>query len=331
MRHKLMAQPISRGISPPSRPTRRLGIGVLGLGRRWQSRYLPALRAMRDRFTVRAVADPVAVCTDEEARKLDCDAMAGPTELFENPSVEAVLLLDEAWYGLWPIEAACRVGKPVFCAAVGALATESKELCRKVQDRQLPVLMALPPRLAAATRRALQLVQTELGPVRVIVGEGITAGEKPSASPLLGRSSLGLVDACLSLLGSPPISVQSITAASGDVASMLIDLADGSAAQIVRTRGASGASSMRLTLPATHGSAVIELPRRVRWQTPAGQHLEHLPRGGSPTRLLLEHFHQAITEDSPMRPNLDDAWTAMQCLRAAAESISSNDRRVMIA
>ena len=43
----------------------RLGVGIVGLGPFWESRYLPALRALSDRFEVRAMkssstAHPVA-------------------------------------------------------------------------------------------------------------------------------------------------------------------------------------------------------------------------------------------------------------------------------
>src|SRR5262249_40542951 len=143
--------------------------GVLGLGRRWQARYRPALAALRDRFVVRAVADPIAARTEEQAREMDCDANAGPIDMLENPGVEAVLLLDEAWYGRWTIEAACRVGKPVCCAAVGDVEGESNKLCRKVRERNLPVLMAMAHRLSPATRRLQELIANELGPPRVVV------------------------------------------------------------------------------------------------------------------------------------------------------------------
>src|SRR5438105_769649 len=88
IRLNVMAQPSSRDISKQARPHRRLGVGVLGLGRRWQSRYRPALAGLRDWFIVRAVADPVAARTEEQARELECDASAGPIDLLENPGVE---------------------------------------------------------------------------------------------------------------------------------------------------------------------------------------------------------------------------------------------------
>jgi predicted dehydrogenase len=319
-----MAQPSSHGSFPKSR---RLNVGVLGLGRRWQSRYLPALQAMRDRFAIRAVADSVAFRTEEEARKLECDPNAGMIDLLENPAVEAVLLLDEAWYGLWPIEAACRVGKPVFCAAVSAVEAESLELCRTVRDRGLPVMMAMASRLAVPTQRAQELLQNELGAARLIIIDSVhSASVSEPSNPVM----LDLVDWCLTLIGRRPATVQMIRATSGVLANMLVEFTDGAAAQIIGRQGTGRTFSRRLEITASQGTAEIQLPNRVRWRTQLGQHLEQLPAGGSRVRLLLEYFHQAVTEGIPMRPNLDDAWTAMQCLRAARASLSAEGRRTPV-
>src|SRR5713101_7354841 len=94
----------------------RLRVGVIGLGRRWRRRYRPALDPLRELFEVRALCDQIhhkAIC---EAKRAGCDAAQGPTDLLERSDVEACLLLDPQWYGLWPLELACRLGKPVFCA-----------------------------------------------------------------------------------------------------------------------------------------------------------------------------------------------------------------------
>src|SRR5437868_3285519 len=93
----------------------RLGIGVVGLGRRWP-RYRQALAALRREARVVAVYDPAQARAREEARQLGCDAATGVIELLERDDVEAVLTLGGAWFGLWPVERTCRLGKPVLCA-----------------------------------------------------------------------------------------------------------------------------------------------------------------------------------------------------------------------
>ena len=47
----------------------KLRVGVVGLGQTWESRHAPALRALADRFEVRAFCDPVAHRAAEIARR----------------------------------------------------------------------------------------------------------------------------------------------------------------------------------------------------------------------------------------------------------------------
>ena len=98
-----------------------LRVGVIGLGPRWQKRYKPALLAMRHRFRVALLCDAVPQRALREAKLLGCRAVGGPTALVEDDTVEAILLLDPSWYRLWPLEVACRIGKPVLCAELQAL------------------------------------------------------------------------------------------------------------------------------------------------------------------------------------------------------------------
>src|SRR5262249_33120730 len=93
----------------------RIRLGVIGLGRRWQ-RYREALARLSDQVQIHAVCDPIGQRTEAVARQLHCTAAGGPIDLLDRNDVEAVLLLDRPWYGLWPLERACRRGKPVFCA-----------------------------------------------------------------------------------------------------------------------------------------------------------------------------------------------------------------------
>src|SRR5262245_13755228 len=113
-----------------------LRVGVIGLGRRWR-RYRAALLRFHELFSIEAVCDQVRQRAEREARRLGA-AAAGPAELFERTDIDAVLLLHEQWFGLWPLELACIARKPVYCA----LALESDEphadaICRQVRESQL--------------------------------------------------------------------------------------------------------------------------------------------------------------------------------------------------
>ncbi len=68
-------------------------------------------------------------------------------------------MFDAPWYGLWPLEHACAVGKPIFCAA--SLARDdafADVLVGRVRAARLPVLMALPEAVAPAQVRLARLL-----------------------------------------------------------------------------------------------------------------------------------------------------------------------------
>src|SRR4051812_48881855 len=91
-----------------------LGVGVVGLGRQWRQQYRPALLALAPLFEIRALYDQTHRRAVGEARRLNAEAVGGVTALLEHPGVEAVLLPDRQWFGLWPVEAACRGGQAVL-------------------------------------------------------------------------------------------------------------------------------------------------------------------------------------------------------------------------
>src|SRR6266478_2001490 len=127
--------------------TNPLRVGVIGLGRRWRKRYRPALLALHDCFRVHALYDQVQQRALGEAERLQCDAAAGITELLERDDLDAVLLLDAQWFGLWPLELACRVGKPVFCCAgFDREDARADAVYQQVQAAKLPVMVEMAPR-----------------------------------------------------------------------------------------------------------------------------------------------------------------------------------------
>ena len=103
-------------------------LGVVGLGRAWETRYQPALAALRDRVEIAAVYDQVARRAEIVARQVGCRAAAGLVDLVDGPDVDAVALLAPQWFGAHPIELAARLGKPVYSAL--PLPDDEEELAR---------------------------------------------------------------------------------------------------------------------------------------------------------------------------------------------------------
>lgn len=302
--------------------TKSVRVGVIGLGSRWRRRYLPALLALRDRFRVSAVHGQVEQQALAEARRLGCAAVRGLTPLLESDDVEAVLLLDPQWYGLWPIELACRLGKPVFCAA-GLLADEAHAdaLHQRIQESRLPVMVELLPRLAPVTARLRELLAERLGPARMIVA---ACGRGAAGPGLLGEGGPALLDWCATVMGGPPVGVQAMAAKAA--VSMSLEFADGQTAQITGQQAACVPPLLHVI--AERGSATVELPNRLRWQDKEGRHTLTLRQPQASGRMLLERFHQMLQQGTAAEPGWEDAYRALGWLRAAAASLVEGKRSI---
>jgi myo-inositol 2-dehydrogenase/D-chiro-inositol 1-dehydrogenase len=295
----------------------KLRIGVIGLGRRWRRRYGPALRALRERFTVRAVSDPASWRAEREAKHLGCTAAAGPTELLERDDIDAVLLVGAPWYGLWPLELACRYRKPVFCgASLDVDEGHADAICRQVGASGLPVMMEMAPRFAAATWRLRELLQTRLGAPRLVLYEEV--GPKPRSV----RNTL--LDWCAFLLGAAPIRIQA--ASGGGTEEVFLEFSDGRAARFSRWSAPEAGRARRIQVAAERGTAWVLPPDQLEWADAAGRHAL-TPRSHRPVgEVLLEHFHGAVTHDQPLAPSLEDAARALRWAQAAAQSRAEGRR-----
>ena len=84
----------------------KLRVGVVGLGTAWEKRYRTALRALSDRYEVRAVCEPVAHRAAQVARDFNASAVDGFRAMSRREDVDAVLVLCRRWYGSLPVLAA---------------------------------------------------------------------------------------------------------------------------------------------------------------------------------------------------------------------------------
>jgi predicted dehydrogenase len=308
--------------STPITARRIVNLGILGLGPRWRRRYATALRALPDRFRVRAVCDAVQERADHEARALGCTAAAGPTELLEHPEVEAVLLLDAAWYRLWPLELACRVGKPVLCAVpLDHDDDHADGIQERIQERGLVVVLDLLPQLEPITRRVQQLLAGPLGTPQLVLCEWAQHDvARAPAAALLGW--------CAELLGATPSSVTSAEAPAARLASVLLEFPDGRAVQLVYRPGPRN-GRLRVQVVTAHGQLWIAGARRVQWTDTDGRHGVVLPRPRPAIQVLLERFYRAVTTGLGAAPDLERARRSLAWLRAVARS-KTEGRKVQI-
>jgi predicted dehydrogenase len=291
---------------------RVVGLGVIGLGRRW-GRYRLALSGLRRTLAVRAVYDPSAARTEQEAHDLGCARAGGVLDLVSRPEVEGVLVLDPSWQGLWPVEQAVSVGKPVLCAS--SLAREQIPALESAARGMVQVALAL--RLDALVERLRDLLDERLGPVRfvhvrwtTVLDEGHDILEAPALVPLL--------HAVATLLEAEPPGVRVVRAAADPgFAGLVLEFGAGGLAHF-SCRGSPWAwPSCRVEVEGISGGAEGILPGgEVRWWTDEGEQRLR-PARELPERLALAHFAEVVRAGAQPTPSLAEMVRVLGWLRQA--------------
>ncbi len=306
----------------------RLRVGVIGLGRRWR-RYRPVLARLGDHIEVRAVCDQVVRRAEAAARLLRCTVAGGPVELLERADVEAVLLLDAQWFGLWPLERACATNKPVLCAqSLDGDDAHADALRQQIHDSGLPVLMALAPVLSPATLYLRELLTHRLGQARLVRADWAVDPAGSGRDLLHHPVVLPLLAGCAWLLDDTPRSVWAVEGEGASFATLVLSFGGGRLAQVTLWTAATGRTPGRFEVVAETGTATAGWPRQLRWRDADGQHAQRLPPRTA-EQAALERFILALRSGQTMRPSFEDAYQALTWLRAASRSRAEGQRIVL--
>ena len=328
----------------------KLRVGIVGIGSSWESRHLPALRALSDRFKVCAVCDPVQHRAEQVARLFDAAVHDSFRILSNREDIDAVLQLSARFYGATPIYAACDSGKAVYCAAaINMNDEETAALYQRVKSSGIAFMAEFPCRLSPATLRLKELIVTKLGSPRLLFCNRRRAS--PARREGNGRGTrdlVELVDWCRYVVGSEPASVLATAhhlpatqqtdyfSASLDF-SVAAEAGTGPLAVIGSgdyvPKGLQESLSYRrpadLKVVCERGIAFVDLPHTVAWFDEAGQHLETLDHERPVGELLLLHFHRAVESLVLKSSNLEDAHRSIVIANLAKQS-SEQGRRIFL-
>jgi predicted dehydrogenase len=326
----------------------KLRVGLLGLGEQWERRYAPALRALGDRFEVRAVCDQVTHRAQQAAAQFQAAAVDGFRTLTRREDIDAVLIMAPQWYGLLPVLAACESGKAVYCAAgLDLEAEEVREVKQRVEAAGVAFMAEFPRRLAPATLRLKELVATALGEPRLLFCHRRAAAAASqenattcSRSHSAVRDLIELVDWCRYVVGEQPTWVTGLMHPSQfdpereDYQMMSLDFSPsnrpgtGPIAQISFGRyvpadwhEAIGYRPLaELQVSCERGIAFVDLPATLVWFDEAGRHQESLDSERPVGEQLLSQFHRAATGSVSRPCDLEEAYRAVTIVEAARRS-----------
>jgi predicted dehydrogenase len=335
----------------------KLRVGVVGLGQAWETRHAPALRALADRFEVRAFCDPVAHRASEIANRWPARTCDGFRSLASSADIDAVLLLSARWYGALPIFAACDAGKAIYCSAALDLEThEADEVRRRVRDAGVAFMAEFPCRLAPATLRLKELMATRLGLPRLLFCNRRFTSRPENGKSLYTadmRQLIEMVDWCRDVVGAEASSVVGAAHSSApcgaaerhemgpkDYLVMTLDfsphgeIGTGPVAQIacgsyVSQRWHEAAAFRRpadLQVVCQRGIAFLDLPHTLVWFDEAGQHSELLDHDRPVGEQLFMHFHRQVSSLVLKTSSLEDAYRALAIVNKAQESYAQGCR-----
>ena len=324
----------------------RLRVGLVGLGNAWESRHRPALRALVDRFEVRAVCTDVSAIAERTAREFDAVAVDGFRVLASRADVDAVLLLSPDWYGPLPILAACEAGKAIYCASALDIApNRADEIRGRVERSGVAFMAEFPRRVTPATLRLKELIATCLGKPRLLFcherlkprnTNGQARWRQGTSNEM--RHMMALVDWCRYVVGREPTSVMGVT--HGATAQSVPDYEMLSLNFSPESDGGSGALAQiscgsylpsswpeadtfrppaGLQVSCENGVAFVDNPASLVWFDKAGRHQESLDSERPVGEQLLTQFHRAVTSLVRKAGDLEDAYRALQVVLAARE------------
>jgi predicted dehydrogenase len=334
----------------------KLRVGLVGLGNAWETRHRPALRALSDRFEVRAVCDQIALRAEQAAKEWNAQAVDGFRALAKRDDIDAVLMLAPQWFGCLPILAACEAGKSIYCAnALELDLSQAREVRTRVEQAGVAFITEFPRRQAAATLRLKELIVTRLGAPRLLFCHLRVPAEQPHQA---GRTMDGtavndlveLVDWCRYVIGREPSSVSGLRHRSAggvfedDYQMMSLDFSEAAAgvgtgpiAQIScgRYMPAAWQEAVAYRPPAAlqvaceQGIAFIDLPSTLVWFDKAGRHQESLDSERPVGEQLLSQFYRSVTSLVRNSSGLEDAYRALAVVLESRRSHAEN-RRVFL-
>jgi predicted dehydrogenase len=325
----------------------RLRVGLIGLGDSWQTRYAPALRALADRFEVRAVCDQVRHRAEQAAAEFRAEAVDGYHALVYREDVDVVLTLSPQWFRELPIFAAADAGKAIYCAAgLDLEPDQALAIKQRVEEAGIAFVTEFPRRQAPATIRLKELIATRLGPARLLFCHQRSLADPPGGSAGFSaphptfRQMIGQVDWCCYVVDRQPTSVMGVLhyaeddGGAEDYRMMSLDFSPrgqagrGPIAQISVGRYIPAnweeAVSYRplpaLQVSCAKGIAFIDLPTTLVWFDEVGRHQESLESERPIGEQLLSYFYRSVTSLVRRTSDLDDAYRGLRVVHAARQS-----------
>jgi len=328
-------------------------VGVVGLGPDWEARHRPALHSLQDRFKVNFVYDEVSLRARGAASQFGAQAPDGFRKAISSDHIDAVLLLDQHWSGLLPLQTACQAGKAIYLhSALDTNLHAQSEIARIVESRRIPFMVEFPRRFAPATIRLKELIATQLGkPKLIFCHHRIVhpSGSKTTSGLVIQKALAEIYDWCRYVVDGKAHSVFSVGHPNAEdlqhdmqyqMMSVDFDTQYNNGSRVMAQ--ISAGTYLRTDWPEAHsfrppaamqvccenGIAFIDLPNTLIWFSGAGRHMESLDGERPVGERLFAAFHRLVENGSQHFDCLSNFREATRVVQAARQSLDE-DRRII--
>jgi len=286
-----------------------LDVAIIGLDAAWESTYQPALRRLRDRMRVRVVWDSVATRAEQAASEFKAAPCEGILHGIALPSVQAVLVLGDAWCRDALLSFLIQHNKPSFVADVTTVLRAGTIHDFANEDVRTPMIVPeLSLRYTPATSRLRELMATRLGAAREI---DVQVDGPPNNN--LIQTRLPLIDWCRYLVGKHAVVQRSThetmrlefppSRSQAETARALITH---SATQAV----AHDVPSFTASVTCEGGTAELRGTQEITWTHAGDQRTEILEGERDGEVVLLDLFCRRVMGGLVPIPTIDDLLTS---------------------
>ena len=323
-------------------------LGVIGLGKLWETRHRPALERLKSHFRVVAVYDQVSERARRTAEQIRCRQADNLESLIQPDLVDAIYILSPQWFETYPAVIAISRGLPVYCSVPVVSIKQAAHLQKLIQETGVRFMPEFARRYYPATQRLDELLRTWLGQVRMIMGHTRMAsfdryglpGPNTQNTPVSLRVDpmYFLMDWVRHIIGEKPVRMVETDTSSGlasgpktslkeaEFCSITLQFAGGAVAQMTCHRHDQARWGDITRVPsgpgfqvfAEKGMAFLEMPDLIRWYDTSGYHEERLVMSPSIGETLNLEFHHWITGDQYNGPTINDVVAINELWQASS-------------
>lgn len=324
-------------------------LGVIGLGKLWETRHRPALERLKSQFRVVAVYDQVSERARRTADQIRCRHAENLELLIQPDLVDAIYILSPQWFEVYAAELAVRRGLPVYYGVPVVSVSHAKDLQRLIAETGVRFMPEFARRYYPATQKLDELLRTRLGQVRMIMGHTRMAsfdryglpGPNSQNMPVSLRVDpmYYLMDWVRNIIGEMPLTMVETDTSTGpasilrpgvreaEFCSITLQFPGGAVAQMTCHRHdqarwgdiARVPSGPGFQVFAERGMAFLEMPDLIRWYDSTGYHEERLGMVASIGETLNLEFYNWINGGQYDGPTINDVVAINEIFQACPE------------